>query len=444
MAFAGTVPSRSVALHSRDFRLLLGATALANLVMPAHFISLTFWAIDTYPGQKVLYSGLIVAIRGLGLLGFGLVGGVIADRFERRRVLLACEASTLLLTILLAVAMLAKPFGEATVFAVFALVFALAVTMAIDQPSRTSSIPAIVGRENLGPALGVFNVAMQVTAPVALPLVGVLVGAFGPGRVVAGSTLAWVVILPLILSLRYSSRGLATPRPFNPKAMLADIGEGLRYARADAVILPVMLMVVVLQVVGMPGVGMLGPVWMTDILGLSRAQFGLIAMLWGIGALTGSVILASRPGLAARGTTLAGLVLLFGVAGIVFGHSRLVPLTATANFALGVAMAGTMLTSATIVQYTVVEDMRGRVMGLFPLVMGLSMLNVGLVSAAAQAAGLPVVVPALEWAVLVLAIVIIAVSPALRRARSMPGDREEPAPALQPPRESPEPAPADG
>lgn len=419
--------SRMVAFRQRDFRLLIVATAITNLVMPAHFMSLTFWAIDTFPGQKVLLTGLIVAARGAGMLSFGLVGGAIADRFERRKVLLACEASLLTLTILIALCMITLPFGDATIVAVLALVFLFAVTMAVDAPSRTSSIPVIVGRENMGPALGMLNVAMQVTAPVSLPAVGFLIGQFGPDRVLATSALAWLVILPVIASLRYSSAGQSAPRAFRPGALLTDIRAGLAYSARDPVILPVIGMVFVLQVVGMPGVGMLGPVWMTDILGLSRAQFGLIAMLWGIGAFLGSLFLASRSQVAAKGATLAALVTMFGVAGIVFAHSRFVPLTAAANLTLGVAMAGMMLSSATIVQHRVAEEMRGRVMGLFPLVMGISMLNVGPVSAAGQAVGLPVVVPALEWLALGLALLIAALSPALRRAGTDREDRNPPA-----------------
>jgi hypothetical protein len=183
----------------------------------------------------------------------------------------------------------------------------------------------------------------------------------------------------------------------------------------------------------MPGVGMGGPVWMTEVLGLSRAEFGLIAMLWGFGAFAGSATLAANTNLAAKGSTLAAFVVLFGISGIIFGHSRIVALTAVANFSLGVAMAGMMLSSATIVQYRVAEEMRGRVMGLFPLIMGLSMLNVGPVSAAGQAAGLPVVVPTLEWAVLGLAVLILFAAPALRRVQSAP---------TAPPPSSVEPAPA--
>ena len=384
--------------HHRDFRLLLFGTVLTNLVMPAQFISLTFWSIDTYPGQKVLVTGLMVAFRGIGMLSCSLLGGAIADRFERRRVLLGCEITAATVTGLMAACMIWMPFGDLSVVAIFALVFLSAANMAIDGPSRSASIPAVVPAAEMGSAIGLSNVAQQLTFPIVLPAVGILNKTLGPGQVVAVSLGAWLFILPIIASLRYSSRALV-PRPAGA-GFVGEIRAGLGYARRDATILAVIVMVVILQVVGMPGVGMLGPVWMTEVLGLTRAQFGFVAMLWGAGAVASSVTFVLLSGVPRRGATLAGMVLLFGAAGIVFGHSRVIWVTAVANFGIGFAMAGALVTAMTIVQYTVVEEMRGRVMGLFPLVMGFSMLAVGPVSFAGQVFSLEKVVPSLEWAAL--------------------------------------------
>lgn len=402
-------------LQHRDFRLLLAATVMANLIMPMQFISLTFWSIDNYPGQKVLFSSLIVGVRGAGMLLFSLFGGAIADRFERRKVLLICESISFTVTLLTAVCMLTKPFGDATIVAVIVLVFFFAANMAIDAPSRSSSIPVIVGQEHMANALALNNVAQQLTFPAILPLTGVLTGTIGPAAVVAISLGAWVVILPLISLLRYSS--VAEARSRASRGVFRDIGDGVRYASRDVTILAVLGMVVVLQVVAMPGVGMLGPVWMTDVLGLSRTSFGFIAMLWGMGALTSSLVFAAYNGMARRGLTLVAMVVLFSLGAIVFGHSRSVALTAVANFALGFALTGAIVTAITLVQYTVKDEMRGRVMGLFPLVMGLSMINVAPVGAASQAWSLEILVPSLGWAALALAAVIAVAVPGLRRAR---------------------------
>jgi MFS family permease len=417
----------------RDFRLLMVGTVLTNLTMPAQFISMTFWAVDAYPGQKVLVSSLIVAVRGVGMLGSSLVGGAIADRFERRKVLLCCEAASAALTALLAFCMIVMPFGDATIVAVLAVVFLAAANMAIDGPSRSASIPAVVRPDEMGSAIGLNNIAQQMTFPIILPFVGFLNGTIGPGKVVAASLLTWVLILPIIASLRYSSRHLA--RRTSDAGFVSDIREGLRYTRRDATIFAAIGMIVVMQVVGMPGVGMLGPVWMTDVLGLSRAEFGWIAMLWGLGALVSSVVFAMLSRAPRRGLSLVAMVVLFGVCGIVFGHSRIVWLTAAANFGLGFAMTGALVTAITITQYTVAEEMRGRVMGLFPLVMGFSMLSVGPVGVGGQRLGLELVVPTLEWAALGLAVFITLVAPGLRRVRpavAMPGPQPHGQPAAAP------------
>lgn len=406
------VPMGFHTLGVRDFRVLMAATVLQNLVMPMQFITLTFWAIDTYPDHDVLFSGLIVAARGAGMLGLGLLGGALADRFERRIVLRCTETSSFVLTALLAVTVFFAPFSGATIAAVLALVFLAAATMAVDTPARTASIPAVVPAGSMGHAIGLYNIAQQLTFPVVLPVVGVLNGTLGPELVLFTSLGAWLFTLPLVYSLRYSSRG--EKHAEERRGMLTDIRLGLRYTRRDPTILAVIAMLAVMQVAGMPGVGMLGPIWMTEVLDLSRAEFGFIAMLWGLGAVVASFTFAALANVTRRLPTLAVLVLSFGVAAIVFGHSRSVPLTAFSNFCLGFAMSGTLVTAMSVVQYSVTESMRGRVMGLFPLVMGLSMLNVLPVSAAGQAVGLEVVVPVMGWATLALAAVIAIGSPAVR------------------------------
>jgi len=167
----------------------------------------------------------------------------------------------------------------------------------------------------------------------------------------------------------------------------------------------------------MPGPGTLGPIWMTKVIGLSQSEFGWIAMIWGLGAVFASMALTRYPWLAPRGATLCIAALCFCVSAVVFGHSRSVPLTAVANFTLGVSLASTMLSGTAIAQAAVSDEMRGRVMGLFPLAMGLALLNAAPVSAVAQALSLSVVVPALAWVTLAAAGSLVVSRPVLRRYR---------------------------
>jgi MFS family permease len=211
--------------------------------------------------------------------------------------------------------------------------------------------------------------------------------------------------------LRFRSVGEAN----RTESVLGNIREGLRYTRGDATIFGVIGLVVTLQVLGMPGPATLGPVWMTKVLGLSDTEFGFMAMTWGIGTFLSSFFFVFRRDFSSSGRTLCAAVVGFAVCAVVFGHSRSIPVTAVANFGLGMCMVATMVTANTIVQQNVSDAMRGRVMGLFPLAMGLSMLGGLPVGAAGQVYGLPVVVPLLAWCTVAATGAIILARPGIRR-----------------------------
>lgn len=412
-------PFRS--LRHRDFAVLLIGSGLVGFVMPMQFLTQIFWVQDEYPGRDVLYVALLSGARGSAMLLFSLLGGAIADRFERRRVLLVCETIALVLNAFVALLMLTNPFGAAGIVALFVLTFFAAGNMAIDMPARSASVPSIVGMADLSSAIALNMIAMQAGFLLAPPLVGILNEAFSAGTVYAGTLLTWALILPLIATLRFRSRGDAN----RSVGMLGNIREGLAYTRRDRTIFAVILLVVVMQVVGMPGVAALGPLWMREVMDLSKSGFGAMAFTWGLGGACGSLLFVFRHNLAQRGTTLIAVTLLFAVGVIVFGHSRSIPLTALANFTLGFCMIATMTVSSTIVQRAVSDEMRGRVMGLFPLMMGLAMLNAAPVGAVGQLIGLEAVVPTLGWVTLGLVLAIAAFWPQLRR---IDGSSERPPP----------------
>lgn len=411
------------ALAHHDFQLLVLGTGIVNFVIPIQFLTQVFWVQEVYPKHDVLYVGLISATRGVAMLIFSLIGGAIADRFERRRILLFCESAALSLNAAIAVLMLANPFGEATIAGLLVLTFFAAGNMAVDQPARAASIPAIVGLDDLSNGISLQMIAVQLSTPLSLPLVGLLNARFSTGQVYAGSLAAWLLILPLISALRYRSHGGASKR----EGMLGNIRSGLAYSRRDPIIFGVILLVLILQVVGMPGPATLGPLWMTQVLGLSKTQFGLIAMTWGMGAMVGSVFFARMHFLTGRRVTLSVSVFLFALSAIVFGHSRIIWLTAVANLLLGFGVVGTMVSASTIVQQVVSEEMRGRVMGLFPLAMGLALASAGPVSIVGQFVGLEVILPVMAWSMLILALAVVAWQPDLRSvtlleaARGTPG-----------------------
>ena len=399
------------ALESRDFRLLFAGSVLVSFVMPMQFLTQVFWVQERYPEREVLFIGLLGASRGSAMILFGLVGGALADRMERRRLLIATQMAALAINGAIAGLMLAEPFGAANVAVLLALTFAAAANMAVDQPARQAATPAIVGMAAVPSAIALQMVAQQVTFPLALPLVGFLNGRLEAGQVYAMTLLAWAGVLPLLFALRFRSRGQGAAGA----GVVRNVLEGLRYTRGEPTIFAVIVLVLAIQLLGMPGPASLGPSWMRNVLGLSETQFGFMAMTWGLGTMAASLFFWKRNDLPGRGLTLWAGGAGFGLCALVFAYSRLVPLTALANFGLGFMLVTTMVSSSTITQQRVEEAMRGRVMGLFPLAMGLAMLAAFPVGATAQATSMETVFPVMAWATLAAVAGAMALQPGLRR-----------------------------
>lgn len=400
-------------LTFRDYRLLLAGASLVSLVMPFQYLSQVFWVQAEYPGRAVLYTSLITASRGLAMLLFSLVGGAVADRVERRKVLLVTESASLGINAVVAGMMLAMPFGGATVGAVIVCTFFAAGVMSVDGPARSASMPAVVGMENLASAISLNMVVTQLTLPLSLSLVGILSDAFSPSQVYAGSLIVWTGILPAIALLRYQSSGRAGASG----GMFANIRSGLRYARGSAIISGVLTIVLIVQLVGMPVATPLGPVFMIEVLKFTSAQVGFMGMTWGLGALSASFFFARMQKFALRGATLALVAIGFGAAVVGFGASRQVILTALFDFAFGFGFTATMLTASTLVQHTVDDAVRGRVLGLFPFVGGLANLCTAPIGVAGQKLGLALMVPALGLATVVLCSAAVAWRPEIVSVR---------------------------
>lgn len=390
-------------LAQRDFRLLLAGSAVVGVLFPLHLMTQVFWVSKHFSDSAVVYSSILSASRGTGMVTFSLLGGAFADRFDRKRVLLVCETLSLAAHGLIAVLMLTRPLGEGSVGLVAVVTFLAAGIQSIDTPARSASVPAAAGRENIAAAIALLAISSQMSMPLSLPLAGILNQVMEPGAVYAMSLVAWLAIIPLIMLLRLEGQAPAAVRG----STLRAIGDGLSYTRAHRPILAIVLLVVVVQVVGMPVATPLGPMFFIDILGFNSAQVGLMGATWGLGAFTATIVLARASHLALRGGSLATVAVFFGVTMIGFGYSRFIPLTAVTDYGMGFAFTGTSLVASTLIQHLVSDEMRGRVLSFFPLSTGIAQAATAVAGVAGQQVGLGTLIPALGWIMLTLAVLLV-------------------------------------
>ena len=130
-----------------DFRLLFVGFTLGQAVMPLQFVTQIFWVQShADPSVAIILVGIIGTMRGAGMLSFGLFGGALADRFDRRKLLMVTQGGALGLNLGIAALMWLTPGDTPSLIAFFILTFFASAMFAVDGPTRQAIVPEILGR----------------------------------------------------------------------------------------------------------------------------------------------------------------------------------------------------------------------------------------------------------------------------------------------------------
>jgi MFS family permease len=349
--------------------------------------------------QSVAQMWLVYRLTGsavlLGTVGFASqipvfllspLGGVLADRRERRRILLATQTASMLLALALAVLTLS---GRIQVWQVLGLAALLGVANGFDIPTRQAFVVELVGRRDLINAIAL-NSSMFNGARIVGPAVaGVVVAAVGEGWCFLGNAVSYIAVIMGLLVLRLplrpeTSRSVASP--------VAQILEGWRFVARTAPIRALLLLIGLVSLTGMP-YAVLMPVVAEDVLHAGARGLGLLMGASGTGALLGALVLARRTSLRGLETWVAFAALGFGVALIAFSFSREFWLSVALLVPVGFAMLLQMSSSNTLIQSMVPDELRGRVMSVYSMMfMGMAPVGSLFAGTVAEELGAPATV----------------------------------------------------
>ena len=287
--------------------------------------------------------------------------GVLADRYNRRNLLLFTQASSMILAAPLAVLTFE---GTVTVRWVEILALALGVVNALDMPVRQSFAVEMVGKEDLPNAIAlnssVFNAARLVGPAVA----GLLVAAVGEAWCFALNAASFVAVLAGLLAMRLPPR----PPPQRHGSMLAEAGEGLAYAFRTRPLRNLLAMVGLLSFAGMPYATLI-PVFAEKLLAGGAAANGMLMGANGLGAMLGALTLAARKSLTGTAQRIVLASALFGLGLIGFAWSRNYVLSLGMMVVTGFAMLTFVGSCNTLIQSMLTEAYRGRVMAVYTMVL---------------------------------------------------------------------------
>lgn len=286
--------------------------------------------------------------------------GVLSDRWQRRRVLIATQTLSMLLALALAVLTLTH---LVQVWQIVVLAVLLGAVNSFDMPARQAFTLEMVGRkEDLANAIALNSSLFNASRLLGPSLAGVLISLFGEGLCFLLNGVSYIAVILALLAMRLAP----APAQAREKDIFQDLWAGVRYAFGFLPIRNILLLLGLVSLVGMPYT-VLMPVFAKDILHGGPETLGFLMACAGLGALIGAVYLAARRTVVGLGAWIAYAAGLFGLGLIGFSVSRSLLLSALMLAVSGFGMIVGMASSNTILQTIAEEDKRGRLMSLYAL-----------------------------------------------------------------------------
>jgi len=385
--------SRVPALQHRDFRILWFGMFFSSATMMFQFYAQGWFIVTLTDSAAVL--GLLGVVRGLAMLIFSLYGGALADRVDRRTLLMVTQGSALGIFGVLAILV---SLDRISLWPALGLIFLAASVESMDQPTRQALLPHLVPRRHIANAVSLFTAA-QISAYAFLPpFAGIAIEQIGVGGAFGISLLGHAAVI-IALFLMYTN---ARPHAVQRESLPAAVAGGIRYAAARSNVRWILTYGFLVGALGFPIISTLAPYWMKNELGLDASSWTLMGWAWGIGTLVATVFLSTRKTFDHLNRTVLIGTTGFGLTLVVFGLTRNIPLAAAAWALNGTFFTANMIASASLIQLVVHNAYMGRVTSLRALSSSINQFSAAPLGALADFVGMSRMVPAVAGLLTVL------------------------------------------
>lgn len=398
----GRVP----ALQHRDFRILWAGMFFSSATMMFQFYAQGWFIISLTDSAALL--GLLGVARGLGMLAFSLYGGALADRVDRRVMLMATQGAALavyaVLTILVAL-------DAINLWFAFALISVSASIESMDAPARQALLPELVPREHLPNAVALFTAASISSYAFLPPMAGIAIETIGVAGAFGLSLIGHAVVIGALLMMK--------ARPYPPpqrQNVFRAVGAGLSYAARRPRVGWILALSLLTGTLGFPIISTLAPLWMTEVLGLGAVGWTFMGWCWGIGAVSATIYLSTRGHSRGLGWTVIVSAAAFGLSLVCFGMTATVPIAAIFWCLNGAAYTTNMISSTSLVQVMVESAYVGRVMSLRMVSSAFNQLAAWPLGAFADGVGIEVMVRSVA---MLLTALVLAAPLSSRTARTL-------------------------
>ena len=338
----------------RNFRILFAANTISNIGSWAQRIAQD-WLVLELTNNNGSALGLVTALQFAPVLFFSLHGGALADRFDKRKVLVFTNMGGGLFAAVLGILVVTH---HVELWHVFALAFLLGVASAVDNPVRASFITEVVGHSDLGNAVSLNSANFNAGRLIGPALSGASIAAFGTGPSFLLNSGSYLIVITALMNLR-KSEFFFMPRSTG----MGSVREGIRYVRARPDLYTIMIVVFFMATFGL-NFQIFNALAATKIFHRGAASFGLLGTIIAIGSLSGALISARLERFRKTMFVVYGS-LCFGVALMVLALMPTFPLYALWLPICGFAALSTMIAANSLMQVNTDPVLRGRVMGIY-------------------------------------------------------------------------------
>ena len=367
-------------LKHRNFRLFFSGQMISLVGTWMNNIA-EAWLVYRLTGSSLLL-GTVAFAGQIPIFLLGPIGGLAADRWDRRRIILGTQASSMILAFILAFLTLSK---RVTVAEVTIIATLMGVVNAFDVPARQSFLVEMVGREDLMNAIALNSSMFNGARVIGPSVAGILVASIGEGWCFFANAVSYIAVIAGLLLMQVR-RAPATEHRASP---IEHIAEGFRFVRNTAPIRVLLLLTGVISIAALP-YSVLMPIFAARILHGNARTLGVLMGATGIGALLGALALASRTKLRGLAKLVAMACAGFGTSLILFSLSRSYPLSVVLLVPVGFFVMVQMASTNTLIQSMVPDRLRGRTMAVYSMMfLGLAPIGALLAGTLADRIGAP-------------------------------------------------------
>jgi len=352
------------ALRHRNYRLFFTGQSISLIGTWMQQVAMS-WLVYRLT-NSVFLLGIVGFVGQIPTFLFSPFAGVIADRHNRRNILVVTQFLAMLQALILSFLILTK---NIQVWHLVVLSALLGIINSFDIPIRQAfTVEMIENREDLGNAIALNSSMVNAARLVGPSIGGILIASVGEGACFLLNAISYLPVIASFLMMKVAQKKMKSQR----RHIFLELKEGFSYAFNFSPIKLILMLLALISLMGVP-YQVLMPVFARDIFHGGPRTLGFLIAMSGIGALTGAIYLAARKSVLGLGRIIAWAAGLFGAGIIVFSFSRVLWISMLLLLLCGFGMMVQMASSNTVLQTIVDEDKRGRIMSFYTMsFMGMS------------------------------------------------------------------------